>query len=493
MNGKILLIIAILLLSFSVGAKNHKRQPNIIFILTDDLGYGDVSYLNPQSKIQTPAIDRLASQGVSFTDAHSSSSVCTPSRYSVLTGRYAWRTEMKHGVLTPYEPALIEKDRETVASLLKEKGYKTACIGKWHLGMTWQTLDGNAPEKFGENIDFTKAVSQGPRSNGFDYYYGVAASLDMPPYCLMENEMLVQQPDFKYKKRGHGKKRVNPFGRPGHAIKGRGPEYFLPKLTAKTVEKIDEFSQSDQPFFIYFALTAPHTPVAPNEKFRGKSKAGEYGDFVVEVDDALDQVMNALKKNGVEENTMIVFTSDNGPEIFAYQRAEQYQHYSSGPLKGVKRDLWEGGHRVPFILRWPALAKEGYTTNQTICLADFYATIAEIVEHKRDKNEGEDSYSFYSLLKGRDKKVRPYTIHHSANGYFAIRKDDWVFIDHKTGNDNNNQHGRKYYEDRGYSLQDSEGELFNLDTDMREFNNRIGDQPQIAKELKKILEKSKTN
>ena len=481
---KMAVVLSCLLISFTSFSTTKKDTPNIIFILCDDLGYGDVSCLNPESKIQTPHMDELANSGVIFSDAHSSSSVCTPSRYSVLTGRYAWRTSLKRGVLTGYSPALIGEGRETVASMLKKHGYQTASIGKWHLGMSWETTDGKIAEKSGANVNFAKPITNGPTTKGFDYYYGISASMDMAPYCLIENEK-IEKPNTVLQ-RGE----TNGYGRPGQSIKGRGPEFYLPAFTNKTIEKIGEYSKSEKPFFIYFALNAPHTPVAPNKKYAGKSKAGNYGDFVIEVDDVLGKVMKAIKDNGIEENTLVVFTSDNGPETICYARAKKYNHYSSGELKGVKRDLWEGGHRVPFFVSWPSEIKAGKKKEKTICLADFYATVANIVGHKKGNIEGEDIFSFLPLLHGKNKTTRPYTIHHSAQGNFAIRKGDWVFIDNKSG-DANRGRGKAYYETRGYTLVDSEGELFNLKDDLREFKNKYQEKPEIVKEMKAILINSK--
>ncbi|MEC3907220.1 arylsulfatase [Tamlana sp. 2201CG12-4] len=474
----------------SYGQGNTKREarnkfPNIIFILADDLGYGDVSCLNPDSKIKTPNMDSMAKTGITFTDAHSSSSVCTPSRYSVLTGRYAWRTSLKSGVLTGYSPALIKNGRQTVASMLKKYDYHTAIIGKWHLGMGWETTDGRAPERFGSNVDFTKKITDGPTARGFDYYYGISASMDMPPYCLIENDRLIEQPNYEFKKGDE-----NPFGRRGHTIKGRGPEFYLSEFTSKAVEKIGEYSKSKHPFFIYFPLNAPHTPIAPNKEFIGQSNAGDYGDFVVEVDNVLGRIITALEDNGIKENTLVIFTSDNGPETICYPRAKKYNHYSAGKLKGVKRDLWEGGHRVPFFVNWPLGIKSNIEFDETICLSDFYATVADIVGHKRAMNEGEDSFSFYDVLQGKKNNIRPYTIHHSARGNFAIRKGDWVLIDNKSGDDNNGR-GEIYYKDLGYELIDSEGELYNLKDDLREFKNQYTNKPEIVKELKNILNASK--
>jgi len=470
-------------------ASNHKQQPeaslpNIVYILADDLGYGDVSVLNPESKIKTPNIDALAANGMIFTDAHSSSAVCTPSRYSILTGRYAWKTRLKKGVLTGFSQPLIEENRETVASVLKKKGYETACIGKWHLGMNWQTTDGKVAERKGGNVDFSKEIQNTPTSNGFDYYYGIPASLDMSPFVFIENNKVVETPNHKFKGR-------SAFGRPGYSVKGLEPEDFLPALTEKTVKQIKKYgADGKKPFFIYMPLPAPHTPVAPNKEFIGKSDAGKYGDFVVEVDHTVGRIMSALKEAGIEKNTLVIVTSDNGPEVHAYARIEEYKHESMGKLRGAKRDSWEGGHRVPFFAHWPANIKKGSKYEKTICLSDLLATVADITKQKVSKETGEDSYSILSAFKGKNKEIRPFTIHHSAHGNFSIRKGDWVLIDHNSGNDNKS----KAAEDlkRGYKKDDLfEGQLFNLKKDIREFKNLYNVHSEKVKELKTLLEENK--
>ena len=487
MKIKALYLVAFVLIT-SCASKQKKqketRLPNIVYILADDLGYGDVSYLNPESKIKTPYIDALAQNGISFTDAHSSSAVCTPSRYSILTGRYAWKTGLKKGVLTGFSPPLIEGNRETVASLLKKKGYQTACIGKWHLGMNWQTTDNQRALKNGNNIDFTKEILNGPITNGFDYFYGIPASLDMSPFIFIENNRVVEIPNHKFVKR-------SAFGRPGFAIKDLEPEDFLPMLTSKTVAQVKEYAKNKkQPFFIYMPLPAPHTPVAPNQDFIGKSQAGKYGDFVVEVDHTVGRIVQALKEAGVEDNTLVIITSDNGPEVHAYARIKEFDHKSMGRLRGVKRDSWEGGHRVPFFAQWPNVIAKGGVYNKTICLSDLFATAAEISQQSVPENAGEDSYSVLSVLKGKNNETRPYTIHHSAQGHFSIRKADWVLIDYKTGNDNK----RKIAADlnRGYPKDDLyDGQLFNLKDDLSEFKNLYNDYPEKVKALKDLLDASK--
>ena len=466
----------------------QKQMPNIVFILADDMGYGDLGCFNKDSKIQTPNMDDLAANGQLYTDAHSSSSVSTPSRYSILTGRYAWRSSLKRGVLFGHDKALIEPERPTVASMLKANGYRTACIGKWHLGLGWQTTDGQVAARDGKNIDYAAVIQDAPVDRGFDYFYGIPASLDMPPFLLIENNHVIDEPSVYY-----DSEQKNPYTkrRPGYAVKGRKPDFFLPEFTRKAVEKIDEFAKDDRPFFLYFALNAPHTPIAPSKDFKGTSKAGSYGDFVAEVDHVVGKVKEALKKNGLFDNTLLIVTSDNGPETHAYNRGKEYQHYSAGHLKGIKRDLWEGGHRIPFIASWPKGIRKQGQVNHTVCLADFYATALDIVGGKKQSDEAEDSYSFFPLMQGKKETARQFTVHHSGHGVFAIRKGDWVLID-GWGNDNRiTTVAEAYYLSRGYKQVPHQSELYNLEADPREFRNEYANRPEIVKELKQLLEKTK--
>jgi len=462
------------------------KKPNVIYILADDMGYGDLSCLNPASKIQTPNLDKFASEGQTYWDAHSGSSVSTPSRYCVLTGRYAWRSNLKKGVLLGYSEPLIEKNRSTVAHLFHENGYNTLCIGKWHLGMTWAKKDNKKLDAFsGMNVDHTKAIQDTPVDRGFDYYYGISASLDMPPYALIENHNFVEQPDTLYPRDG--------YQRPGYGVKAEPATSILPSITRKAIEKINTLSKDTKPFFLYFALNAPHTPVAPTEAFKGKSQAGDYGDYVVEVDDVVRQVMASLKANKIDENTLVIITSDNGPEVICYERAKKFGHFSAGKLKGVKRDLWEGGHRVPFLVRWPGKVKPGTNVHQPICLIDFYATMAAVLHTSVPKEAAPDSYSFLPLMEGKNESTRPYIIHHSAHGLFAIRKGDWVYLD---GVGDDNEHNRSsdsksYYELRGYKYMNEPTSLYNLKDDEREFNDVKTEHPEIVKEMKAILEQAK--
>lgn len=468
-------------------------KPNIIFIFADDLGYGDVTCLNPDSKIPTPFFDKLAKTAQVYTDAHTNSSVSTPSRYGVITGRYAWRSTLKKGVLYGYDKALIEPDRPTVASMLRDNGYKTLMVGKWHIGIDgWVSTDASPVVKSGKNVDFKNSKLVGPYSLGFDYFYGISASLDMPPFLIIENDRVIDEPDYFYEFAVDSKQGVvNPYGakRDGHAIKSRHPNTFLSHFTDKAVELIKENSKGDKPFFMYFPLNAPHMPVAPHPDFQGKSGVDSFGDFVMEIDARVAQVYKALEECGIAENTLVVISSDNGPEAITYKRFNDTGHTSSGQLKGVKRDVWEGGHRVPMFVSWPAKIKKGAMVDHTVCLLDFYATVAELVGHKVKDGECPDSHSYLPSILGKKQEARDYTIHHSVKGNFAIRKGDWVLVEKKTGGDLPwSKEAQQYYKTKGYVAdKTANGELFNVKEDIQQRKNVYAEHPEIVAELTALL------
>ena len=468
-------------------------RPNIIYILADDMGYGDMGCNNPGSKIPTPNLDRLASQGMRFTDAHAGSSVCTPSRYALLTGRYAWRTRLKAGVLWPWDPSMIEPDRLTVAELLRQNGYRTACVGKWHLGWDWQTLDGEPADKgigygvydaehrhaLGANIDYTKPVRGGPIDRGFDTYFGEDVP-NFPPYSWFEQDRLLAQPTEE--------KPDDMFGCPGLMAPEWDLEAVMPEITRRAVQCIEE--AGEQPLFLYFPLTAPHTPIVPTSEFRGTSGAGAYGDYVCEVDWCVGQAMDALERKGIADDTLLIFTSDNGPENSAYERIREHTHYSMAHLRGLKRDTWEGGHRVPFIARWPGVTPPGSECDRLTMLGDFMATCADMLETDLPDGAGEDSASALPLLRGEAESLcRDFVVHHSCAGRFAIRKGDWVFIDHPSGDDNREPDWFKA--ERGYVDHDFPGELFNVADDIAERQNLYGEHPEIVEELSTLLARVK--
>lgn len=483
-KGKTTLIVTIAVTMFLGGWTNKHQQkperPNIIYLLADDMGMGDLGCYNPESKIPTPAMDALAKEGMIFTDAHSGSAVCTPTRYGILTGSYAFRTRLKSGVLWGSSTPLIKKDEATVASLLKKNDYNTACIGKWHLGLGWQTLDSGVVltdhwQTDIQKIDYSKPLLSGPNTVGFDYFYGIPASLDMPPYLYVEN----QYPQ------GIPTKITNEGGRTGITVPGFKAKNVMPYITQKAVEYIKQ-QKPGKPFFLYFPWAAPHTPVVPNDEFIGKSKAGIYGDFVVECDATVRQIVNVLKEKGLYENTIIILTSDNGssPHGFPIAQEMELAHNTSNNFKGRKSHSYEGGHRVPFIVSWPKMVKGNSKTGETICLTDLYATIADLVGHKMNDKEALDSYSILPVLKGEqyEKPLREATIHHSLNGHFAIRKGDWKYIDAK---------GHGGFAEIKETFPADSVQIYNLANDPYETTNVIDENPEIANQLRELLEKYK--
>ena len=392
-----------------------QNQPNLIYILADDMGYGDLSCLNEKSKIKTENLDRLAQDGMRFTDAHASSAVCTPSRYSIMTGRYNWRSSLKQGVLFGYSQALIEEGRLTVASMLKEQGYATGCVGKWHLGWTWPTR-GDDPE----DVDFSQAITDGPTTRGFDYFFGIAASLDMAPYVYVENDRPTAIPDRETEDRGMA------FWRKGPTAPDFVHEDVLPELTRKAADFVS--SNRDNPFFLYFPLPAPHTPILPLPEFQGKSGTNEYGDFCLQVDWTVGQVMKAVEDCGISENTIIIFAADNGCSPMAdLTHLAALGHQPSYHFRGHKADIYEGGHRIPLVARWPDRMPAGQTSDGVVCLADLTATMAEILGVELPDTAAEDSVSNLPAWEGQaiDQPLREATVHHSINGSFSIRQGRW--------------------------------------------------------------------
>ena len=412
--------------------------PNIIYILADDLGYGDVNCLNPERcKVATPCMDGLAKDGMTFTDAHTSSSVCTPTRYSILTGRYNWRTKLQAGVLDGYGLPLIPPERMTVPSFLKENGYNTAMIGKWHLGLGIPTTDGGKakPKKRGVlnklvkakgsydpaelcNIDWKGQIKGGPVDLGFDTWYGISASLDFPPYVWIRDRNFIAEGT-------HAKA----FSRPGPASEDFEAIEVLDKLAAEAVKFISGYNE-EKPFFTYIPLPSPHTPIVPTEKWQGKSGIGDYGDFVMQTDDLIGQVVKALEAKGISENTLLIVTSDNGCSNAAdFENLESHGHFASAQYRGSKADIWEGGHRVPFFVKWPKVIKAGSVSDDLICQIDLLGTCAELIGKPLPSNAAEDSESILPLFKGEDVNFsRKGIVHHSVSGHFAYREQDYKLI-----------------------------------------------------------------
>jgi arylsulfatase A-like enzyme len=465
-------------------AERKREQPNIVFILADDLGYGDPTCYNERSKIPTPQMDRFAQEGIRFTDAHTGSAVCTPTRYGLQTGRYCWRSSLKSGVLNGYSPPLIETDRLTIASVLKRHGYNTGCVGKWHLGLGWVAKDAVEKPKEG-NVDWLKPVTHGPQSLGFDYSYIIPASLDMDPYCWLENGRTVEPatshtPGSKRRWDGGGG-----FWRAGPIAPSFDFYQVLPTITTKSVDFITR-QTADHPFFLYVPLTAPHTPWMPTNEFRGKTQVDWYGDFVAEVDWAMGQIIKTVDDAGFRDNTLVVFTSDNGSH-WPVAQVKQFNHHANGPWRGQKSDIHEGGHRVPFICRWPGRIKPGTQSRQTICLTDMLATFAAVIGDSLPANTGQDSYNILPVLLNPDleKPIREATVHHSGNGVFAIRQGPWKLIQ-GLGSGGFTAPAQVKPKPGG-----PQGQLYNLQDDPGEQKNLWLEKPEIVERLTALLERYK--
>ncbi len=458
-------------------------KPNIVYILADDLGYGDLGCYNKDSKIPTPNLDRLAKEGMRFTDAHAPSSVCSPTRYALLTGRYAWRSRLQRGVLLPYDPPLIDAGRLTVPTMLKQQGYTTACVGKWHLGWDWPK-----PGPDGKR-DFTQAVRNGPTTRGFDSYFGTDVP-NYPPYCFVENDHTVGLPTAPITVGRDG------FNRAGVMLPGWKLVDILPELEKRGVRAVEEAAKSGKPFFLYMPLTSPHYPIVPTPEFKGKSGAGDYGDFVMQTDAVVGRILDALERTETAKNTLVVFTNDNGPEVTgevnpgAYDRLKQYGHASMGLLRGAKRDAWEGGHCVPFLTRWPGKIKPGSVSSALICHLDLMATVAAILGTNLPADAGVDSVNILPILLGATPLLpgRETVVHHTGSGKFAIRKGPWVLILAPSGDDNGRAGEPAWFrEQRGYRPHNQPGELFNLAENRKESDNLYAEHPEKVKELTAIL------
>jgi arylsulfatase A-like enzyme len=450
-------------------------KPNIVILFADDMGYGDPGCFNPHSKTPTPHIDKLAAEGMRFTDAHAPGSWCVPSRYGLMTGRYPFRADRHR----------IEPDRMTIASLLKRHGYATACVGKWHLGLEGE----NDPPA-------DKPLPGGPVDRGFDTYFGIHASLDIPPYYYIENDRPVARPTGTIAASSSpGWTSIQgAFWRAGKIAPGFKHDEVLPKFAAKAVEWLEAARRASpgrpfdkaqgRPLFLYLALAAPHTPWLPTGRFRGTSRASDYGDFVAQVDDAVGQVLRTLDKLALRDNTLVIFSSDNGP-VWYPQDVQRYAHRSAGPLRGMKGDVWEGGHRMPFIVRWPGRVQPGTTSGQLICFTDVMATFADILGAKLPQDAGEDSFSFLPLLLGkkRDKPVRDTMIHPA--GLYGIRHGRWKLILGLGSGGFSKPRRRKP------GPGEPKGQLYDLQADLGETRNVYADHPEVVERLTKLLDQQR--
>jgi arylsulfatase A len=491
---------SLLWLSFTPVSVAGEVKPNIIVILCDDLGIGDVSCFNANGKIATPNIDRLANGGMKFTDAHTSSSVCTPTRYALLTGRYNWRTRLQKGVQGGMSPPLIAADRITIAGMLKKQGYWTACAGKWHLGLGWQLKpatkgfqDGIEAGPAGWGVDFSKPFLNGPTTRGFDSYFGISASLDMVPYTFLRDDRVVEMPtvdkDFPMMLgRANGKTRRGPAAEEFEA------NQVLGAITDQSVRWIEEraaAANKGEPFFLYIPFASPHTPIVPTESWQNKSGINHYADFVMETDAAVGRIMDKLKAEGLLENTLVFFTSDNGCSDQAdFKTLQAAGHDSSAGYRGFKSKTYEGGHRVPLIAHWPAVVPAGTTCTKLVGLQDIYATCASILGHDLEANEAEDSFSFASLLTSPGSEAsRSSLVHHSLQGRFSFRAGDWKMIYwHDGGGFGDKSTANDWKE----SLTLNQLQLFQLKLDPSEKQNVIEENIEVAKrltaELKQLIE-----
>jgi hypothetical protein len=476
-----------------VGQSKKEKLPNIIYILADDLGYGDVSINNPSGQIKTPNIDQIALKGMRFTDAHSASGVCTPTRYAILTGRYPFRSKLPVGVLRGYSRSLIEKDQQTVAKLLSQAGYQTGVIGKWHLGVDWTLKSGNEAlllekelgiktELNPEVIDFTQPATAGPKSAGFDYSYILPASLDMPPYLYLENQQVEEQPTAYTAGNKMEKGYSGPFWREGKM----SPSFDFHQVLPRFIDKAKQFignQTGEKPFFLYLPLAAPHTPWMPNPAYIGKSGAGEYGDFVQQVDASVGDVLRQLEKSGMDKNTIVIFASDNGP-YWRSDYIERFNHRSAGEFRGMKGDAFEGGHRIPFFVRWPGHIKANSTSDATTSLANLLATCSDLTGIKATS---EDTYSILPILKGQTKEIKgqPGIVVSSSIGYISIRKGDWKLIE-GLGSGGFTEPQKIDQVKEGVN-----GQLFNLKIDPKEIQDVFETNKDKVHELRILLEEIK--
>ncbi|MEM9644665.1 MAG: arylsulfatase [Planctomycetota bacterium] len=474
-------------------AKGEDAPPNILIIYADDLGFGDLGCYHSDSKIPTPNLDRLASEGIRFTDGHSSSGICTPSRYALLTGRHHWRDF--HGIVGALGGSVFAPDRLTLPEMLRSKGFHTSAIGKWHLGWDWDSIRKPDAKPVGEGkqkgwgpeaFDWNRSIPDGPLAHGFDHYFGDTV-INFPPYCWIEDDKVVRAPDTmldttKWKPIKEGRWEC----RPGPMDSSWDPYDNIPTTTQRGVDYIRSQADESSPFFLYFAFPSPHAPIIPNDAFDGRSEAGPYGDFVVETDDACGRLLQALEESGQADNTIVVFTADNGPEKYAYERDEKFGHWSAHPLRGLKRDIYEGGHHVPFLIKWPGVTQTGRVCDQLVSQIDLMATIASIIDYELPSDAAEDSHDLVPLLRGDTGAVRKTHVHNTRANQYAIRHGDWLLVDFKNGY----MSGRNQaWEDRhGYEADDEQAtELYDLANDLEQRHNLAAKNPDKVAELQAVL------
>ncbi|WP_145178372.1 sulfatase family protein [Rubripirellula lacrimiformis] len=477
-----------------LAAQDASRPLNVLVLYADDLGFGDLSIQNPKSKIPTPGLDSLARSAMRFTDGHSSSGICTPSRYAMLTGRHHWRDF--HGIVNAFGKSVFDPDRLTMPEMMQQAGYRTAAIGKWHLGWDWDAVKRPGAKPMGKGrkagfgpdaFDWDKAIPDGPTAHGFDSYFGDSV-INFPPYGWIENDRVVTAPDqimdtSKWKPIKEG----NWECRPGPMVAGWDPYQVLPTITQRGIDFIHQQKDSDQPFFLYFAFPSPHAPIIPNDSFDGKSQAGPYGDFVCETDDSVGRLLAALEQSGQSQNTIVIFSADNGPEKYAYARDQKFDHWSSAPLRGLKRDVYEGGHHVPMIIRWPGVTQAGQVNDALVSQIDLMATLAGYLNVDLPADAAEDSHDLMPLLTGQAESVRQEHVHNTFDGQYAIRSGPWLLVDAKNGY--RSQRDQAWETKHGYAADDDQpAELYHLGNDIGQRHNLAADHPEKVSRLRAKLQ-----
>ncbi len=458
------------------------RRPNIVIILADDFGVGDIQSHFPNGKIPSPYLDQFTEQSMRFTNAHSGSAVCTPTRYGLLTGRYAWRTRLQEWVLASYEPPLIAEDRLTLPKFLQNHGYATACIGKWHLGWNWpgpqpSTMEEEAHIHSKNTWYFDQPITGGPTERGFDNYFGVHLP-NMPPFTFIKNDRIVEQPTARFEYDPYDG-RFMPRIFDGNPI---APDWkldqILPEITKRAVSYIHEQAQEDEPFFLYFPMTSPHTPIVPSEPFIGKSGISSVADFIMETDWSAGQVIQSLEDAGIADDTLVIFTSDNGHLPQGWDDLIEVGHEPSGPYRGRKAEIWEGGHRIPLLVRWPGNIQGGIVNDDLLSLNDIFATCADILDTVLSNDVAEDSFSFLPTLLGESETpYRDHLVSHSVGGEFAYTEEGWKLV----------------YRNETPNRDQSRGkprilELYHLAEDIAETTNLIDQEPERAEQLRERLD-----
>ena len=457
----------------------ERKKKNVVIIYADDMGYGDLGVQNPDSLIPTPHLDQLAREGMRFTDGHSSSSICSPSRYALLAGRYHWRHSEK--LTSDMGPSAFSKEQLTLPEMFQELGYETAAIGKWHLGFNWfanvkpgvklknrKNPDANA-------FDWTLPAPDGPTSHGFDYYFGDGTT-SKPPFAWVENGYIAGDvPTINLTRE------MSAANYPGPSVKGWEHEKVMPTLTQKAVEWIAKREGNTQPFFMCFATASPHTPILPVEPFVGSTKVGPYGDYMAQTDWSAGQVLGALKKYGFEDNTIVIFSSDNGPSGAMEKRYLDTGHNSSGPLRGRKHDIWEGGHRVPFVIRWPGVTTPGSVSDALISQIDLMATFAAAFDYQLPTGQAEDSLNMMPVLRDQAESPRDTLVHN--NKLWGIRKGDWVLLENPKDTSRADYLAANHFP----KVQEGSEVLYNLSEDLGQRVDLLKKYPEKAEQLREML------